>query len=284
MANKIDPQRLLQMELLLRWEGRIGNARLRDLLGLSSIRASQWIREFRESQPRWTLWDRITRSFHATPDFYRDADAIAKPVENSSSFAQYLSLVGLPATMDAGDQHVVVAAFPDISTPNPQIFAILSGASRRGQVVEITYRSMREPLPHKRIIAPHSIVRAGRRWHVRAYCEKNKQFRDYAVGRISHVKLLDRHSEFSMKDDKDWMTEVPVRLIAHPDLNRDQELLIRFEYFNDTAARVTSCRGPLVSYFIQEVRAATDIKTQRPPEYQLAVGNIKEVQQWLFPN
>lgn len=279
MAKKLDPQRLRYLELLLRWEGQVGNARLRDLFGLSSIRASQWIREFREFQSLWTHWNRITRSFNATPEFYRD-----EMPENTGSLAQYLSLVGLSSAMDADNQHVVVAAFPDITTPNPQIFAVLSSASRLERTVEITYRSMREPKPHKRIISPHSIVRAGRRWHVRAYCGLNKQFRDYTLGRITNAKLLDQSSESLMKDDKDWMTEVQVRLIAHPDLSPEQESLIRFEYFNDTAARVTTCRGPLVSYFIQDVRAAIDVKTQRPPEYQLAVENIKEIRSWLFPS
>ena len=279
MAKKLDPQRLRQLELLLRWEGQIGNARLRELLGLSSIRASQWLREFREAEPRWALWNSVTRSFHATPEFYRH-----KVPDMTESLGRYLSLVGLPSAMEADSKDVVVAAFPDISTPNPHIFAVLSGASRLGRLVEITYRSMREPTPHKRIISPHSIVHAGRRWHVRAYSELNKQFRDYALGRISSAKLLPQAAEFLMKDDKDWMTEVPVRLIAHPDLSQEQESLIRFEYFNDTSARVTTCRGPLVQYFIQDVRAAIDIKMQRPPEYQLAVANIKEIRQWLFPS
>lgn len=279
MAKKLEPQRLRQLELLLRWEGQIGNARLRALFGLSSIRASQWLREFREAEPRWALWNSVTRSFHATPEFYRH-----KVLDMSEALAQYLSLVGLPTTRDAGSKDVVVAAFPDISTPNPQIFSTLSCASRLGRLVEITYRSMREPIPHKRIISPHSIVHAGRRWHVRAYSELNKQFRDYALGRISGAKMLPQAAEQLMEDDKDWMTKVPVRLIAHPDLSQEQESLIRFEYFNDTAARVTTCRGPLVQYYIQDVRAAVDVKTQRPPEYQLAVENVKEIRQWLFPS
>lgn len=125
MAKKTDPQRLRQMDLLLRWEGRIGNARLRGLLGLSSIRASQWIREFRESQPRWTLWNRLTRCFDATPEFYRTAI-----LDNTQSLAEYLSLVGLPSAMNTNIENVVVAAFPDISAPNAQIFATLSNACR----------------------------------------------------------------------------------------------------------------------------------------------------------
>jgi hypothetical protein len=39
-----------------------------------------------------------------------------------------------------------------------------------------------------------------------------------------------------------------------------------------------------VSYFIQDVRAAMDVKKQRPPDYQLAVANLDEVRPWLFPN
>jgi len=80
------------------------------------------------------------------------------------------------------------------------------------------------------------------------------------------------------------MTKVPVRLVAHPDLTPEQEALIRFEYFNNTAARVDTCRGALVSYFIQDVRAAIDPAKQRPPDFQLAVANIEEVRPWLFPS
>lgn len=79
------------------------------------------------------------------------------------------------------------------------------------------------------------------------------------------------------------MAKVRVRLVAHPDLTPDQESLIRFEYFNNTAARIDTCRGALIGYFIQDVRAAIDTKTQQPPDYQLAVANIEEVRPWLFP-
>jgi len=75
---------------------------------------------------------------------------------------------------------------------------------------------------------------------------------------------------------------VPVRLIAHPELSYEQETVIRYELFGNTSARVTTCRGALVSYFIQDVRAAVDVDKQKPPEYQLAIGNIKDIKKWLF--
>lgn len=278
MANKFDPQRIAQLKLLLTWEGWLGNARLRDILGLTTVRASQWIREFKEEHPAWTQWDSVRRISAATPEFYRE-----NPLGDAESIAEYLSLVGLPSANDTKSLSVVVAAFAEIATPKPQTFALLTNAARMKRVIEITYRSMGEPKPHIRTISPHSVVRAGRRWHARAYCELKKQFRDFALGRIVSVRPLDRDASFTMKDDKDWMTEVQVRLIAHPDLSQEQEDLIRFEYFQGTAARVTTCRGPLVSYYVQDIRAAVNIESQCPPDYQLAVENMKEVGKWLFP-
>jgi len=87
----------------------------------------------------------------------------------------------------------------------------------------------------------------------------------------------------SPDQDEAWNTLVPVRLIAHPLLSTDQQEVIRFEYFNSTAARVDTCRAALIGYFIQDIRAATSPETQMPLDYQLAVANIDEVGPWLFP-
>jgi hypothetical protein len=277
MAKKFDPNRLRLLKLLLTWEGRLSNARLRELFDLSSIRASQWIREIRDQAPEWVRLNSIERTFDATAAFYMEESGVIE-----GDLEHYLSIVGLPNAMNANG-NCVVAAFPDITTPNPRIFSVLSMGARIGRMVEITYRSMSEPQPHKRSISPHSIVHAGRRWHVRAYCSEKEQFRDYALGRVVDAKLLDKPSEKLMNDDEAWMAEVRVRLTAHPDLSPEQESVIRFEYFKNTAARVVVCRGALVNYFVQDVRAAVDIKKQCPPEYQLAISNIKEVKPWLFP-
>lgn len=278
-------QRISLLESILLWEGRLNNGRLRELFGLSSVRASEWIREFREQHPSWTAWDSKTRSYHATPDVYRGGrNADLRRQGDAVSLLHYLALVGIPhAVNESVSGRNLWAAFPELSVPSPRIFALVSEAIRTHRALQVTYRSMREPVPHQRIISPHSLIRAGRRWHVRAFSSTHQDFRDYALGRIENAKLLDALSERHDLDDTAWMTMVRVRLVAHPDLTPDQESLIRFEYFNNTAARVDTCRGALVGYFIQDVRAATDIKKQRPPDYQLAVANIEEVGPWLFP-
>jgi predicted DNA-binding transcriptional regulator YafY len=163
------------------------------------------------------------------------------------------------------------------------VFAQVAEAIRRGRRIKLNYRSMRDPHPHERVISPHSLVRAGRRWHVRAFCSTNQQFRDYTLGRIEKPEILNEPSERESTEDTTWNTLLQVRLIAHPALSMPQRELVQFEYFAATVARADSCRAALVSYYIQDVRAATDIARQRPPEYQLAVENMEELSPWLFP-
>lgn len=279
-------QRLNQLGHILRWEGRLNRARLLELFGVSAIRASQLIREFRDQNPRLVAWDPRARSYLATTEAYKGKrDSVHHDQEDAASLAQYLALVGLPhAAPGFESRQGVWAAFPDLSVPSPRIFAALSEAIRTHYAVQITYRSMREPKPHQRVISPHSLIRAGRRWHVRAFCQINQDFRDYALGRIANVKPVDTPAKYREEEDTAWMAKVRVRLVAHPELTPEQEDLIRFEYFNNTSARVETCRGALVGYFIQEMRAATNLNTQRPPDYQLAVANLDEVSQWLFPS
>src|SRR5690606_1069922 len=107
-------------------------------------------------------------------------------------------------------------------------------------------------------------------------------FRDYALGRIESPKVTNEASERNIIEDMAWNTMLDVRLIAHPALSSEQQDVVRLEYFANTAARVERCRAALISYFVQDVRAATDVVRQPPPEFQLAVENMEELREWMF--
>lgn len=270
-------QRSELLKTLLLWGGRLGNARLRELLGMKVTRVSQIMSEFHSEHPNWMEWDSVARSYRATPAAYRTK------IDTSSSLDRYLSLVGISHTQnESSSQQTIWNAFPDISTPVPRVFAQISEAIELSRCIQINYRSMSNPSPHRREISPHSIVRAGRRWHVRAFCSTRQEFRDFALGRIDSPKLLATPAARSADDDHPWNTQLQVRLIAHPRLSQAQQEMIRFEYFSGTAARVERCRAAMVSYFIQDLRAATDTSKQLPPEFQLAVENMEDLRQWMF--
>lgn len=280
MSKPERSDRLLQMEALLAFEGGLSRSRLVELFGLSEVRASEWLREFRDNHENWTVWSATERSWFATNQAFRDLESAG---EQHALFRRYVGVVGLETARPGVSVSAPCSAFGEVGTPAPKIFSTLHKAIGDGRWVEITYRSMQNPQPHTRTLAPHHLVRAGRRWHVRGYCRDRSDFRDFALGRIERATALSAKADVGEAQDIAWNAAVRVRLVAHPALTPAQQEVIRSEYFGGTSAKVESCRGALVQYFIQEFRAATDTARQLPPDFQLAVENGSEIGQWLFP-
>jgi len=52
-------------------------------------------------------------------------------------------------------------------------------------------------------LRPHALGHNGARWHVRAWCEKNGDFRDFTLSRIAEVEWSRESAELP-EPDKDW--------------------------------------------------------------------------------
>ncbi|MFL9610961.1 WYL domain-containing protein [Methylobacillus sp. Pita2] len=97
---------------------------------------------------------------------------------------------------------------------------------------------MNNPAGVERIIYPHSIVRAPRRWHIRAWCDKNKAFRDFTLGRIANdLEGSQNGAEMSKEADLEWNAEVKIHITAHPKLTDEQRVMIKDEYFSGSKGR-----------------------------------------------
>jgi WYL domain len=282
------PNKLLEknqhkvMRRMALWEGRLSRGRLMDILGLSGIRVSQLLREVREENPNWLDWSNKSKSYYVTDAAYKKTGAELKAGVSDLGLAAYLAEADIYADLDPGAGSVTVAPW-GFTHVNPYVFSRVRLAIEQSTRLELKYRSMRTPEPHQRTVEPHSLVQAGRRWHMRGFCIETGDFRDFVLGRIAKISITDQKGETSVTDDAKWIAVVKVRIQAHPRLTPNQQDLVRSEYFDGTAARVHSCRGALLPYFVQELRLALDVSKELPPEYQMAVENVEEVRKWLFP-
>jgi len=282
LANLLEKNRYKIMRRMALWEGRLSRGRLMDVLGLSGIRVSQLLREVREETPDWFEWDSKSKSYFVTPAAYKKARVEHKAGASDLSLTAYLAEADIHADLASGAGPVTVAPW-DFSRVNPNTFSRIRLAIEQGSRLKLEYRSMRTPEPHPRNVEPHSLVQAGRRWHMRGYCLETGDFRDFVLGRIAKLTMLDQKAESTISADTKWNTVVKVRIQAHPKLTPGQQDLVRSEYFGGTAVRVHNCRGALLPYLVQELRLALDVTKELPPEYQLAVENVEEVRKWLFP-
>ena len=253
--------------------------------GLSPVRASEWLRELRDRHPDWVEWDSRARAYLATNAAYRATSTHKVDAQPGLALHPYLPLLGQPhkARSPASGDGSPVSVLPwSFSNPTPQAFAAIRLAIEERHQLRFTYRSMGNPEPHGRSLEPHSLIQAGRRWHVRGFCIETQDFRDFVLGRIAALKRTQEPATTLLSDDTAWNTTLKVRLVAHPALTIAQQAVIAHEYFAGTSVRQQTCRGPLVPYFIQETRAAVDITRQLPPDYQLALANVEECRPWMF--
>jgi Predicted transcriptional regulator len=253
---------------LLLWEGRVGRKRLMRKFGLRPVRASQWLGDFKSAHSNWMRWDPRRREYAATPLAYQEADALAQQ-ERTAVLVEML-------TPYAPEEVERLSVLPwDLQHPSAHTFSRLNIAIADELQVTFKYASMRNPDPHARTIEPHSLVLAGRRWHVRGYCLETGDFRDFALGRMRDVFVLNVPRSVDTAADQSWSAIVEVRIEAHPALSPTQQVVVRDELFHGAAGRVERCREALLSYMLQELRVAIDPDKQRPPEYQIAAGSIQ---------
>lgn len=159
----------------------------------------------------------------------------------------------------------------------PETFAAVVQAMRKGFGLQLDYRSMNHPAGTERLVFPHALVRVPRRWHMRAWCSERHDFRDFTLGRVGKVSLIESPTPYLRSDDKDWNEVVTLTVIAHPNLSVDQQTMIAAEYFPGASARQLKVRRCLVSYIIQDLRLATSANKHKPPEYQLFVSNADKL-------
>lgn len=268
MSSPLSPsqRRLRDMEVLLLWEGALENARLREVFGVRAVQASRLLATFLavhgEDVERESPHSPITRGAKFRPTY-----AGASPDE-------YLELI-------ATTQPRQVAPFIedlrlDLAPVRPEIFAAIAQACLGKTGLRIAYRSLSNPEGESRLVFPHSVVRAARRWHMRAWCDLRKDYRDFALGRITEVTTEAVSALKSEADDVDWNTPANLVVCPHPLLSEGQSKLLRDEYFAGKSERTVRVRKSLVSYTIQDLRLAVDLERQFPPEYQLVLKNVHE--------
>ncbi len=257
------------MEGVLSWEGEIGNARVRQLFNLQPVQASRLLADFRAM-----LGDKL----------FEDGRAKLLRLANPGEFECSVPLdeyVQHTMTSEGGNPGLVDARV-DLTEVRPEIFATLRKAVHAKTGVEITYASMSNPKYAKRVIFPHAIVHVGRRWHVRAWCVKRQDFRDFTLGRIRSVESVLERFPLGIEKDEGWETLVELELQAHRKLLPEQQQVVRNEFFSGKRSRSLSVRACLAQYVIQDLRATTEPEQQLPPEYQVEVANSGQLLSLLF--
>jgi predicted DNA-binding transcriptional regulator YafY len=250
MGNKTNTEnwnareRLMHIERLAYWRGWVRRTDLCARFEISIPQASADLAAYLQLNPRALHYDRSSKRYNATNDM---PCKLKPPVfEEAVSFVSNAALVPPAeervARIDLPSRHIPVKAARDL------IRAIFGKGS-----LEIYYFSIHSATQRWRRISPHALAHDGYRWHTRAWCHEDEEYKDFVLGRISKSRsLLD--SGLPKKRDEEWTTWVNLRFKAHHKLDVVQRRAIEHDYAMKGGRAVLRVRKAMLDYTLAYLR------------------------------
>ncbi|CRM04907.1 WYL domain-containing protein [Pseudomonas sp. 24 R 17] len=269
------------IETVAWWEGRLTTGHLIQSFGISRQQASKDINTYiTDHAPKNLTYDKHLKGYVPSkqfkPRFIDDsANAYLHLLNQTHSRAPHVEGLALAYA------HTMVLEVPD-RTIRPEVLRPLLKACRDSEVIEIEYVSLANPNPEIRLIAPHTLIYTGMRWHVRAYCEKNREYRDFVLSRLRGQPEFERKTENLIGDDEDWNTEVAVIIEPDSRLKPEQKAIIEADFGMMDGVLVIPTRRALVKYVIQRFQIDPKKLDPKPAAQQIVVKNLDELKPWLY--
>lgn len=267
------------IEVVALWEGRLTTNHLMRAFGIGRQQASKDINTYlADYGPDNLEYDRFLKGYRPAAGF--------RPVFTRGVADEYLQMMHAREDLACSFEALTVrelnteVLLPPARDLRPEVLRPVLQACRERKRVEIEYASFANPEPEYRVIQPHTVVHTGYRWHVRAWCEKNADFRDFVLSRISDRPELVTAATEHREADEAWRTRVTVCLGPDPRLSPPQQALIERDYGMQEGQLNLETRGALVSYLLQQLRVDTPADHRSPEAQQVVVLNWDEVERW----
>ncbi|HCE4575639.1 helix-turn-helix transcriptional regulator [Vibrio parahaemolyticus] len=273
--------RYRMIEVIALWEGRLTTNHLIKSFGIGRQQASKDINSYlADIAPGNLIYDKQLKGYKPSDNF--------KPRLTSGHADEYLHILSRTEDMtitfnelDMGFENtsMVRSVTRNIS---PEILRPLVQAIRDKKRVDISYTSLKDGLEVERIISPHTLVCTPLRWHVRAYCEHAKGYRDFVLSRIRGIPNIEAKRVMGKSHDAQWNTVLNVELKPDPRLNEAQASVIAHDYGMEGNTLKIPTNAALVRYVLDAYNIDINVLDSNPKGQQIIVGNFEELKPYLF--
>lgn len=268
-------KRLWFIELIAWWEGRISASHLIKQFAISRTQAQQDLQYYRQLAPANLLYHASYKSYLPQSSF------IAQFI--NGDVVEYLNWI---SHQDAITDVSTALPHTTLALPTRQVSAdiirVLVSAIRQQRRVEVDYVSVTNPDRQGRIIVPHHFVSTGLRWHLRAFCEKSQQYRDFVLSRFRGVPDLLNKTTISAAQDSGWHTQLSLIFTPDPRLSPAQQDVIAHDYQMQHGQLTLNTRACLAQYLLQEMQVNIRDINISPEAQQLVLSNVDAAKPWLF--
>lgn len=267
-VNYAQKQRLAYIDFKLMFTSSVTRNEIIQRFECGTAAASRDLALYKELAPKNLTYNTTEKHYIVETNF--------KPLFNHDPRKTLVKLANeISDGFDAiSDTKFPVEAPSSLNVPDLMIVARISQAIFQNKAVNIIYTSLSSG-SGARDIVPHSIVDNGLRWHVRAYCRKSKEFRDFVLTRITKATVmagLSKEHE-SKEHDKEWNTFISLELVPHPK-NIQHPPAIELDYGMVDGSMTIKTRAALTGYLLRRWNVDCSNNAElKGSEYQLYLNN-----------
>ena len=272
-------QRLEFIEFRLFWEGGVNRADIIDRFKVSVPQASKDLTHYREIAPDNLRYDASLKRYFASETF--------EPKYLRPDASDYLmQMAAKDLAPYAASQSWVAQPLASATIPQPKrmidpgMLRRLIGVIRAKRSIEIRYQSLNpdKPKPQWRRITPHAFCFDGMRWHARAFCHDNRDFRDFMLPRIVGIR---GDGEVGLSPDKDqaWHETYRIRLKPHPAFSEEQKRAVASDYGMKDGEFEVPMRLAMLFYFMKHQRLDYKEHERSPQQQHIVMADPDSVRQ-----
>lgn len=269
------------IEIVALWEGRLTTNHLVNSFGIGRQQAGKDIKVYMTTiAPGNLLYDASMKGYVPSASFVPKlttgmADEYLHVLSRSKDIAHMFSGLDLAFT------HTEILQVP-LRQVDPLILRTVVQAAREHRRVDLSYISMTSGAEEDRIIVPHTLVCTPLRWHVRAYCEKHRDYRDFVLSRFRGVPDLLEESTYTIHQDRLWNTEVNILIKPDSRLDAIQQAILAHDFGMKDGCLHVNTRAPLVSYVLKAFNLDADKLDVDPLAQQIVLANRQEIAPYFF--
>ncbi|WP_097462101.1 helix-turn-helix transcriptional regulator [Mangrovitalea sediminis] len=272
------------IEVVAYWEGRVTNNHLKQAFGISSrTTGSQIFKQYNVDTGNNLNYSAQLKGYIPSATFsfrFSQGDLgeyLSLMTQHKTLNPSFAGLHDLPAPTEA-------VSIPHRAVSTDVVRQVVQATQCHGRL-EIVYRSHSNPEGEDRIIAPHTLVYSGLRWHARAWCEKHRDFRDFVLTRIAPDAEFvdDALPEANPTLDARWHQYVDLILTPNPKLTLGQQKMVALDYgMGSTNTLRIKVRQALAHYLMLSMNIFLDETRFKPEEHPLIVTNKDEIAPFIF--
>lgn len=271
-------ERFQLIELVVFWEGKLTTKPLMERFDISRQQASAILNQYIKWAPANNLvYDKRLKGYIPSSSF--------NAVSCQCDFDQYAQLKAEQHFYSpiASSESALPIYYLGLDHKHLDVNVIrgLITAMRERKRVDVGYVSLNHPDTDGRVMVPHSFIRTPFRWHVRGYCEKNQDYRDFVLTRFrSPCEVMDI-SEHGPEDDDLWNTWSELQIRADARLTVEQQAVVCHDYGMVAGKRTIRIRNALIQYMVTALNIHPQAPLLRPEAQQIEIANWEDIQRFV---